>query len=257
MIVTGTRETITLKAAAFIAGRILGTVKSRGFCSLVLPGGNSPRPLFHLLASGIPAGLFGQNGSAAGGGSQENVTIPWDAVSLFWGDERCVPDNHPDSNFRMARESLLDRISSGFPEVHPMPQVVSGYDKAAAAYETTLRNHFATRGLALREGFPVFDIVLLGMGADGHTASLFPSDHIALGEKKRWVIAVDAQKGSPPGHRLSLTLPVINNAETVVFFVTGREKEPLLRDIALQKRPELPAGMVRPVNGEAVWFYAP
>ncbi len=256
MIVTGTRETTTLKAAAFIAGRILEIVSSRGFCSFVLPGGDSPRPLLHLLASGIPAGLVGLNSSAADGSSQESVTIPWDDVSLFWGDERCVGNNHPDSNFRMAKESLLDRIPKGSPDVHPMPQVVSGYD-GAAAYEAILRKAVAARRLPLRDGFPVFDIVLLGMGADGHTASLFPSDDAALEENNRWVIAVDAENGLPPGHRLSLTLPVINNAETVVFFVTGREKASLFHDISMRKRPELPAGMVRPVNGETFWFYAP
>ncbi len=262
-LVEGTREEITLAAAAYIAGRVFRAVGEQESCTMVLPGGSSPRPLFRKLASGVPVGLLERSGIPF---PERAVTVrdglhvaalPWRSVSLFWGDERCVPAGHPDSNFRMAKESLIESLADSRPELHPMPHAVSNGEQAASAYEKTLRRFFQRSGRPLQGSFPVFDMVILGMGPDGHTASLFPGDSQALGETLRWVVPVHAAGASPPGRRLSLTLPVINNADAVAFFVTGSAKEPLLRDVVSNRREDLPAGKVRPAHGELRWFYSP
>ena len=174
---------------------------------------------------------------------------------LFWGDERCVPENDADSNYRMAFESLI--VQTGIPEnnIFPMPHVTENHDNAARSYERKLKSLFETQRHGIRDSFPVFDIIILGMGADGHTASLFPGNRQALRESVRWVVPIFAAEGSPPGWRLSLTLQVINNARSVLFHVMGKSKEKTVLDIIAGRRPDLPAAMVRPTHGELLWFY--
>ncbi len=241
MLKTGTEKNIASDAAAFIADRVFSAIERRGFCSLVLAGGNSPRILYSFLAERIPR--------------TATSTLSWESVMLFWGDERCVPENHADSNYRMAYESLIAAADIPEQNIFPVPHVTGNYDAAALCYEQELKSFFERQKQVLRNSFPVFDVIILGMGPDGHTASLFPGDSITLEESKRWVIPVHARQGSPAGYRLSLTLPVINSARTVVFFVTGENKETMVHEITSGRKPDLPAAMVRPKHGELMWFY--
>ncbi|MGH7752826.1 MAG: 6-phosphogluconolactonase, partial [Gemmatimonadales bacterium] len=165
---------------------------------------------------------------------------------FFWGDERYVPPDDPRSNCRMAKEAWLDRIAVPPENVHPMPTNFLDPDEAARRYETTLRRHFPAP-------WPRFDLILLGMGADGHTASLFPRSP-ALEERERWVVSVRAPV--EPSVRLTLTLPVINQAAAVWFLVSGEDKAEALRkvltDEAAVEAP--PAARVRPVQGALIWW---
>lgn len=203
-------------------------VAGGGRFSLALAGGGTPGTLYRLLAA------------------EYRDKIPWAQVDLFWGDERYVPWDDPRSNYRLVKESLLDHVPIPRENVHPMSTDVPEADEAAAAYERTLRKHFSGP-------WPRLDLALLGMGADGHTASLFPGSP-ALGEQKRWVVAVRGP--ADPPLRLTLTLPVLNNAAAVFFLVTGAEKAAALRR-ALTSPPDptaCPAGAVRPVDGALVWW---
>jgi 6-phosphogluconolactonase len=170
--------------------------------TVALAGGSTPRALYQALAA---------------------ADYDWRSVEVFFGDERCVPPDHPDSNFRMAKETLLSRIQA---RVHRM----RGEDCDAAGYEAELRSVFGT-------GPPRFDVALLGLGEDGHTASLFPGD-AALDESERWVVKV-----SRPDHdRLTLTLPVLSAAGLALFLVSGAEKRKALSGVLAGK--DLPAARV-------------
>ena len=243
MLKTGTEKKIALDAATFITDRVFNSIEHRGFSSLVLAGGNSPRILYGLLSGGTPRN------------PASTIHLPWQSVMLFWGDERCVSKNHADSNYRMAYESLIAAAGIPVQNIFPMPHVTGNYDAAAQSYEKKLKSFFEKQKQGLRNSFPVFDVIILGMGSDGHTSSLFPGDKVALEESKRWVLPVHAPQGSPPGYRLTLTLPVINNANSVIFFVTGKQKEKMVLDITSGRRPNLPAAMVKPEHGELIWFY--
>lgn len=204
-----------------------------------LSGGSTPHQLFSLLA-GVPyAGR-----------------IDWDRVHFFWGDERCVPSEHPESNYRMATETLLSAIHPPAGNVHRMPGEAEP-SAGAARYEATLRRaFFDTFGAVTERGLPRFDLVLLGMGTDGHTASLFPGT-AASAETNRWVMPVRVDQPVP--HRLTLTFPVINAAAHVLFVVSGADKADSVRETLAQQRatdtePSLPAARVRPVRGQLAWF---
>lgn len=218
-------------AAKGFAARAAEAVSARGRFSAALSGGKTPVALYTLLAK---APFVSQ--------------IPWSHVHLFWGDERCVPPDHGDSNYRMTREFLLDHVPIPPANVHRMPGEIDPVE-AAARYEGELRVFFAPHGEAL----PVFDFILLGLGEDGHTASLFPETR-AIRELSRWVVGhhVDAQKG----WRITLTPPVINAARTVVFIAAGAGKAAVLKEILEGPfRPDtLPAQIVRPAGGTLLWM---
>ena len=204
------------------------SVQGSGRFTVALSGGSTPKHLYSLLASP---------------GYKER--IPWNNVHLFWGDERCVPPDHPESNFGMVRESLLSKIKIPAENIHRMagerePQA------AAAEYEKHLQEFFGLESGAL----PRFDLILLGIGEDGHTASLFPGSD-ALNETERLVIApfVDKLKS----YRLSLTLPVLNSGAEVWFLVTGASKADAVKKV-LRGSADLPAAKVQPVNGRLIWF---
>jgi 6-phosphogluconolactonase len=222
---------LTAAAAKLFAERAAGAVSARGRFTAALSGGKTPVALYRLLAK---APFVSQ--------------IPWERVHLFWGDERCVPPDHADSNYRTVRELLLDHVPIPPANVHRMPGEMDPVE-GAARYEEQLREFFAPRG----DGFPAFDFILLGLGEDGHTASLFPGTR-AIRESARWVLGhyVDEQKG----WRITLTPPLINAARTVVFIATGEGKAPVLRDILEgPHRPDiLPAQMVRPAEGTLLWM---
>jgi 6-phosphogluconolactonase len=179
--------------AAQMARVIDAVVRETGACSLALSGGDTPRPLYAMLASRF------------------RDEIPWRQVHVFWGDERYVPQDHPDSNYRMARETLLDRVPCPAANIHPMPTHLPSPVAAAELYERTLRAHFGSRG-------PRFDVNLMGIGADGHTASIFPGS-AALTERARWVLGVESN--AKPPSRLTLTLSALIQSANIYVLVAG------------------------------------
>lgn len=208
-------ESLSAAAAAFVASAAEDAVLERGVFTLALSGGSTPRRLYELLA------------------------LDWPRVQLFWGDERCVPPEHPDSNYRLAREALLDRVKLPPENVHRIPTELPPA-QAASAYGALIP--------------PSFDLVLLGLGKDGHTASLFPGDPI-IKEGKRTTAAVKAPAGLPVTDRVTLTLPALNAARQALFLVSGAEKTTALKSILYipAPHPTLPAGMVEPKKG-SVWL---
>jgi len=256
---SGKEREITEHAAAVIIAEAWHAVADHGMFSLVLAGGNSPRLLYAKLAQGVSSEIFEHYDLAVPdndpGGNPALHFLPSN-IRLFQGDERCVPLDHPDSNFRMVRESLLQH--SGIAEDHlfRMAAEEEDLDGAARNYEATIRTFFSTEGRVFPQGYPPFDLILLGLGDDGHTASLFTDNVEALHEQKRWVIALNAPQGKPPGMRLTLTLPVINHARNVLFFTTGREKCGLAERIFLEHETGVPASLVKPDNGRLFWFAA-
>lgn len=199
---------------------------ARGVASLALAGGNTPRAVYAFLAASL------------------NQEVPWDRVHLFWGDERYVPQDDPRSNYRMVLETLLRRVPVPPGNVHPMPTHLRDANRVAEAYEATLRSFFSDAG-------PTFDLVLLGLGTDCHTASLFPHSP-ALDEQRRWVVAAPG----PEVTRLTLTYPVINRARRVFFLVTGAEKAESVARALGEKTSwhDCPARGIQPVTGRVTWW---
>ncbi|MDA2915877.1 6-phosphogluconolactonase [Nitrospinae bacterium AH_259_B05_G02_I21] len=218
------------EAAQQVVRAVRNAVARRGECRLALSGGSTPRGLYTRLAE-----------------EPHRERVDWSKLHLFWGDERCVPPDHPESNYRMVHEALLARVPLLDGSVHRIP-VELGPDRAAARYEEAIR---AGSG----EAVPRFDVVLLGMGADGHTASLFP-DTPALSEERRLVVPTVAP--TPPHDRVSITLRVINAARLVAFLVVGPDKaRTLARVLADEGRTSdgsLPASLVRPRTGRLLWL---
>jgi 6-phosphogluconolactonase len=207
---------------------IIDSVRGAGRCSLLLSGGNTPRTLYGLLAS------------------EFRSQIPWAHVHLFWADERYVAPDDPYSNYRMARETLLDHVPCPAGNVHPMPTHFPSADEAARDYEKTLRNYFGTE-------WPQFDLSFLGVGEEGHTASLFPGSS-ALAELTRWVVAVEAPAGPPL--RLTLTLPALTGALNTYVLVSGSAKAGALHHV-LTGAPDpgaYPAAGVRLGDGTVIWW---
>jgi len=193
-----------------------------------LSGGSTPKTLYRLLASDAFRDRF-----------------PWRRVSWYWGDERFVPYDHPDSNFRMTREAMLAKAPVPPENIHPVP-VDGTPEDAARRYERTLREAYGAT--TLDPVRPLFDITLLGLGPDGHTASLLPGEPV-LEERSRWVAAVSHGR---PEIRITMTYPAIESSRRVAFLVAGRDKAEILRTIRAGGA-KVPAARVRPV-GELFWF---
>lgn len=193
-----------------------------------LSGGSTPKTLYQLLAS-----------------DEFRNQFPWQRVSWYFGDERFVPYDSPDSNYRMVREAMFAKAPVPPDNIHSIP-VDGSPDDAARRYERTLQQ--ACGATSLDPTRPLFDVTLLGLGPDGHTASLLPGEPV-LEERKRWVAAVSHGR---PEVRITLTYPVIESSRRVAFLVAGREKAAIFRDIRAGGS-EVPAARVRPV-GELFWF---
>jgi 6-phosphogluconolactonase len=209
--------------------RIMGdAANQRGRFAIALAGGHTPAKLYQMWAR------------------ESRVRTPWEQVHLFWGDERYVPHSDPASNYRMARENLIEHVPIPEANVHPMPTDLPVPEKAAEAYESHLRAFFGG-------GPPAFDLQLLGLGVEGHTASLFPGSP-ALKEKERWVLSVVAP--AKPPQRLTLTPVVLSHGWNTFFLVTGQDKREIIAALEREAAPGIspyPAATVKP-NGPVLWF---
>ncbi len=198
---------------------------TQGRFTIALAGGNTPKPLYEALAT---------------------QKLPWEQIQVFWGDERYVPPNHPDSNQRMARQAWLDLVPIPQANIHPMPTAANDPFLDAQNYEQELRQFFQVSESAL----PTFDLILLGMGDDGHTASLFPhTDALKVSDR---LVTVGNKENQP---RLTFTVPLINQARRVVFLVSGSSKRPALAEIFAHKASgvDYPARLIQP-QGELWWL---
>ena len=224
-------------AAEFIAQLAEARIKERGIFTFVLSGGTTPRLLYEELAKEPHASR-----------------VDWQHTHLFWGDERFLPPDHPESNFALAFESLISEVDVPPGNIHRIPTEIGSIQAVVEGYEKSLRAFFpAAIGSEEKPYFPTFDLVLLGMGQDGHIASLFPGD-AALEEKERWVVAVDGVNASPPVPRITLTLPAINKARNVIFLAAGSNKREVFQHVVIN--PEVsayPAARVKP-SGSLLWF---
>jgi 6-phosphogluconolactonase len=221
--------------AEFAAGQLIkiarDSISSRGRFSIVLAGGSTPRLLYSLLTQ-----------------PDRMAQFDWSRLQVYWGDERCVPPDDPDSNYLMARQSLLDHVPLRSENVHRIFGELEP-EQAAHRYESELQIAFP--GVK----FPRFDLVLLGLGEDGHTASLFPGSS-ALSETNRWVVPVEHHIPPPPlVTRISLSFPVLNAAANVLFLVSGPAKAGILSKVLRYQDnlDSLPAQRVRPKDGCLFW----
>lgn len=221
-------EALAREAGEWLILQIRRIVDSKGRCAVALSGGTTPEKLYRFWSE-----------------PEVSRRIPWDRVHFFWGDERHVPPQHADSNYRMVRQAWAQ---VPVPEVnlHRVPAEEPEAEEAARQYESTLREFFT-------EGLPRFDLMLLGLGPDGHTASLFPGGD-AVFETERWVVAPYVPKLST--YRISLTVPVINASEQTVFLVAGSSKAPALKAVwSDPKDPlKLPAQAIEPKEGKLIWW---
>ena len=226
------KQEINRAAAAEFVKRALEAVQQSGRFTVALAGGSTPKSVYTLL-----------------GDNPESQRLPWDKVYFFFGDERHVPPDHADSNYRMAKESLFCKVPVNEDHLFRVPTENPDADQAAAEYELSLRDCFQ-----LSDGeFPRFDLILLGMGPDGHTASLFPGT-AALRETRRLVVANWVEKFKT--HRITFTVPVINHAACVLFMVSGEEKRDALRAVLHSdaSAEQFPAKLVHPTQGELIWL---
>lgn len=222
-------EAMGLTAADWIASTVESAIRARGTARIAISGGNTPRRTFELLAD--PAQPFRNR-------------IDWSRLILFWVDERCVSPDSPDSNYHLTRETLLSKV--------PLPDAnivrIEGEldpEEAAARYESAMRNRFRLEGAEL----PRFDLIVLGLGDNGHTASLFPHSS-ALDEMMRLAVATEVEAKNP--WRVTLTSPVINHAGKIFFLIQDTSKAEVVREILLGPyQPEtLPAQLIQPESGE-------
>ncbi len=223
-------------AAGEFTRRALDAARARGRFTVALSGGSTPRAVYRLLAG-------------EGGGAVYLSRVPWEKVHVFWGDERHVPPDHPESNYGAAREAMLSRVPIPEENVHRVPAEIPDASRAAGEYELTLRSFFT-----LKDGqAPRFDLVLLGMGADGHTASLFPGSD-ALRETRRLVAAPWVDRLA--AHRITLTPPALNASACTMFLAQGEDKAETLRAVlAGEHQPDrYPAQGIRPERGELIWL---
>jgi len=222
------QEALSRAAAELFADKACRAVSERGRFIVLLAGGETPRRCYEILAEAPVRDL-----------------IPWDAVHVFWGDERCVPDDDPRSNAAMARRALLDHVPIPASQIHPIT-CAGAPREGAAKYGRLLRAYFGG-------GPPRFDLVFLGLGENGHTASLFPGTAV-LEERQRWVAEVYVAEERL--HRVTLTAPAINQAALVAFLAAGERKAEVLREV-LEGTPDphrIPARLISPADGKLLWL---
>jgi 6-phosphogluconolactonase len=219
------QSALVKRALDLILSKIETAIKERGRFTIALSGGSTPKPLYEAIA---------------------NQKLPWDKIHVFWGDERYVPPDHPDSNELMARRAWLDRVDIPEANIHPMPTLEADPAVAAVKYEQHLHHFFNSAS----GEFPSLDVVLLGMGDDAHTASLFPHTE-ALKIRDR-LITVGNKDSSI---RITFTYPFINSARSVIFAVAGANKRPALAQVFAPVADEFtyPSRLIQP-QGELWWL---
>jgi 6-phosphogluconolactonase len=220
------REALARRAADLLLKAAKAT---QGRFAVADSGGATPRRLYELMAQAPYRGL-----------------MPWDRVRVFWGDERFVPHNDTRSNSRMADEALLSHVPIAPANLHPIPTEGLTPEDAAFAYERTLKSFYGAERLDPKR--PLFDVTLLGLGEDGHIASLFPGTK-ALSERERWVVAVTEKVPEP---RITLTYPPLEASRQVIFLVAGKEKRAIF-DRVMRGDEDLPAARLRP-TGTLLWL---
>jgi 6-phosphogluconolactonase len=213
------------RSLQLVLKKMMTVVNERGVCTIALAGGSTPKPLYEAIAT---------------------QDMPWDKIHVFWGDERYVPPSHPDSNEGMARSAWLNKVPIPADNIHPMPTQEAEPVLAAQKHEIQIQEFFKIGAGT----FPAFDIILLGMGDDGHTASLFPHTP-ALNVSDR-LITVGSKDGQP---RLTFTVPLINHARNVFFIVAGASKQPALAQVFADQgdASTYPSRLIQPV-GELYWL---
>jgi 6-phosphogluconolactonase len=221
-------EAVARHVAHWLVERIAAQ-RGRPF-AIALSGGSTPRRLYELLA-----------------GQPYRATLPWERVHWFWGDERFVPYDSPESNYRMVREAMLAHVPVPAANVHPIPTEGLTPDAAALSYEQQLKDFYGAS--TLLPDRPLFDVTFLGLGPEGHIASLFPGTAI-LQERSRWVGCVIGAKPEP---RITLTYPALESSREVAFLITGAGKRAVLEEL-LRRNPELPASHLHPVDGTVRLF---
>ena len=221
-------ESLSRAAAELFTTETRAALKTNGRASVALSGGGTPRRTYELLAH-----------------PPYRNQVTWEKIHIFWGDERCVPPDDPKSNERMARETLLEHVPIPPEQIHPIRCEQSPV-KAAEQYEKILRSHFGSCGAR-------FDLVLLGLGENGHTASLFPGTAV-LNEEKLW--SADVFVAEQSLHRVTLTAPAINMASKVAFLVSGTPKASVLKEVleGPSDPQRLPAQLIKPVDGQLIWL---
>jgi len=229
IIIKDNPDLLAQEAAKLFSGTAVKRSSMKGIFTVAVSGGTTPRPMFRLLAK-----------------DPYVSEMPWDKTHIFWVDERCVPYGHTHSNYGATEEDLISRIPIPDANVHPMP-IASSSEIGSETYQDMLVDFFGLK----QGGFPRFDMIILSIGTDGHTGSLFPGQ-MALDEKKRLVVSVTG--GNPELDRLTLTFPVINNAVEILFLVTGEQKAKTLKTVLEGNQALFPAQKVQPENGTLKWL---
>ncbi|MBV9615167.1 MAG: 6-phosphogluconolactonase [Ktedonobacteraceae bacterium] len=226
-------DTLSQEAARYVVRVASEAITTHGRFTLVLAGGTTPKKLYGLLAS-----------------EPYREQIDWALTEIFWSDERCVPPDSEDSNYHLAQQVLLGQIPIPAEQIHRMPADADDRDQASLTYTQEIQRVFGTNGV------PSFDLIQLGMGPEGHTASLFPHQ-ASLHEQTRLVIPVSVPKPPPP--RLTFTPPLLNAASHVLFLVTGQDKADALQAVleGTYNPDEYPAQIIRPPKGEVTWMLDP
>ena len=223
-------EVLSLKAAEIFVGLSRRCIARKKKFMVAASGGFTPRRLYALLGSDL-----------------YDAQVDWRYIHFFWADERFVSFFHADSNYRLLHDNLLSRISIPQENIHPVRTDLPTPQVSARNYEEDIKKSFGLSEFSL----PQFDLILLGIGEDGHTASIFPDNEV-LRETKHLVVS--ARDSKHIHHRISLTLPVINGAETVIFLVSGKNKADVVKKVLVEKDHSLPASLVNPEKGNLIFL---
>ena len=215
-------------AAEYFVARSAEAVAQKGFFTVALSGGSTPKALYQLLAD-LDEPFAAQ--------------IPWARTHFFWSDERHVPPDHPDSNYRMTQDAMHSRVPVPETNIHRVRSENPDAAAAAGEYEQTLLQ-------LTKQRLPQLDLILLGLGPDGHTASIFPGSEV-LNETQRLVAAPWVEKLNT--HRITMTLPLLNNGASVLFLVCGAEKAEIVKEV-LEGPQQYPAQAVQPTHGQLLWM---
>ncbi len=228
-IITADAGQLAVKGAEIVRKTAKEAVSRQGNFAVAISGGSTPRAMHRLLAQ-----------------EPYLIDIPWQKTHVFMVDERVVAFEHHYSNFGAAQKDFLDKVPISKKQIHPMP-VMARPEAGAALYQTELENFFQT----FRKYNPVLDLIILGVGKDGHVASLFPGQSI-IEDADCWVLSVKG--GQPDVLRLTLNYPVLNSAKHILFLVSGIEKSQIIKNLFADRETELPAGKIRPKNGNVTWL---